>query len=61
MAATLTRSDDRNSRRFCPGAQDFRDTPGLGDAAAGVVRFARIEYFADGPDTSFAQMFGETL
>ncbi len=40
-----------------PGAQHFGNTPGLRNAAAGVVRLSGIEHFADRADPRFAQMF----
>ena len=46
-------------RRFYPATQHFRDAPRLGDAAAAIVRFARVENFADRSDSLFVQMVGE--
>src|ERR1051325_3109696 len=44
------------SLRLHPGAQDFSDAPGLGDAAAGHVRFASVEHVADRAEAVVAQM-----
>ncbi len=49
------------SRRLHPAAQHFRHAPGLGDAAAGGVRLARVEHFANRSDSIFVQMFRKTL
>src|SRR5262249_34706208 len=44
---------------FEPGAQNFRDAPGLRDATAGVVWFARVEHFTDRPDSGVVQVIGK--
>ena len=49
------------SGSFHPGAQHFRYAPGLRDAAAGIMRFAGVEHFADGADAVVVEMLGETL
>src|SRR5438477_7742883 len=45
--------------RFCPRSQDFRDTPGLSDAAPGHMRLARIKNFADRSNAVIAQVHRE--
>src|SRR5205085_892212 len=51
----------QNSCRFQPAPQNFGDAPSLGDAAAGRVRFARVEDFTDRPDPVFVHAFGKPL
>src|SRR3954452_238064 len=53
---------DRRYRESCclnPGAQHFRHAPGLCNATARHVRFARIEHFADRADAIVTQVDGE--
>ena len=47
--------------RFCPRSQDFRDTPGLSDAAPCHMRLARIKNFADRSNAVVAQMDRESF
>src|SRR5205807_6564404 len=47
--------------RFYPATQYFRHAPGLGDAAAGVVRFTGIKYLTDRADAVVAEMMCKHL
>src|SRR6267143_5009251 len=47
--------------RLGPGAQNFRHTPRLRDAAAGQVRLTRVKDFTDRADAVIAQMDRESL
>ena len=47
--------------RFDPGAEDFGDAPGLGDAAARFERRFGVKDFVDGADAAFVQVSSETL
>src|SRR4029453_2194248 len=53
--------EQRFLRCLDPTSQYFRNAPGLGDAAAGEMRFACVEHFTDGADAVVAEMLREGL
>jgi hypothetical protein len=55
------RTGCRLNRGFDPAAQHFRYAPRLGNTTTRDVRFARVEYFANSPDTAIAEVFGKTF